>query len=497
MSTSRPSSAHAKIIQSFRGEARAPIPLHPLEKAFAIAAGAHLCFVAWAIGARMPWAQMVSLGLGVLALVIAVWPRRYEGELAPQGAFTLHPASKLLRFPIFWIGLLFLGYVACQALNPAWLRVTAGVFWMLTPIDHVTWLPSGVDAPFERMNAWRMLCIWGGAWALGCGLWVGITRRAGLLWVLNILAVNATVIALIAILQKVTGAKKILWVFDSIAASFHGTFVYENHAGAYLNLGLVVVASLGMWHYVRGLRRLERSTPAPIYAFMGVVIASALLMSKSRASIFLLVAFVVTAAVVVLVWRSRQGESTSSRWVNGALAAGALAFLVSTAIFLNLQAGFQELRTLWSGEDKVSFMIRDKARQATWDMFEDRRLTGWGAGSFRHVFPNYQRNYPEIHLSGRRMLAWDHAHNDHVQLLAEVGLIGYGMVAASFLWGLVYFALRRGFTQPQLVLLLMGICFALVHGWADFPLYNTAVLVTFFAVGVAGLRWAEIEQERR
>lgn len=497
MPPSRPPLSHAKIVESFRGEMRAPIPLHPLEKAFAILAGLHLCFLPWAIGARTPWAQVVSLCLGAVALAVAVLPRRYAGELAPQGAFTLHPGPRLLRFPIFWLGLLFLGLVVGQALNPSWLRATAGVFWWITPVDHVGWLPSGVDAPFERMNAWRMLCIWGGAWALGCALWIGVTRRAGLLWVLNIAVVNGAVIALVAILQKVTGATKILWAFDPIVQSFHGTFVYENHAGAYLNLALVLAAVLGMWHYVRGVRRLERSTPAPLYVFMAVVVASAVLMSKSRASIVLLIAFVLVALVVWGVWRARQGSEGGGGAVTWLLAVGGAAFLAVTAVFLNLQTGIKEAQTLWSGEDQVSFMVREKARQATLDMFEDRKLTGWGAGSFRHVFPTYQRNYPEIQLRGRRMLWWDHAHNDHVQLLAEVGIVGYGLAALGFFWGLWRFLRCRGFTQPHLVLGLMGVCLALVHGWVDFPLYNTAVLTTVVALGVAALRWAEIEQERR
>jgi O-antigen ligase len=498
MPPSRPPFSHAKIVESFRGDVRVPIPLHPFEKAFAIAASAHLCFLPWAIGARTPWAQVTSLCLGLLALAIALWPRRYEGELAPQGAFTLHPGPRLLRFPIFWLGLLFLGLVLCQALNPSWLRATAGVYWWIAKVEHITWLPSGVDAPFERMNAWRMLCIWGGAWALGCALWIGVTRRAGLMWVLNCVAVNGTVIALVAILQKVTGAQKILWVFPSIARSFHGTFVYENHAGAYLNLMLVLVSGLALWHYVRGLRRLERSTPAPIYVFMAVVIAASLLMGKSRAAIVLLVAFVVVALVVMLAWRARQG-SVGGGLVTGLLVAGAIGFLATTAVFLNLKTGLQEVQTLWSGQDKVSMMVREKARSATLDMFEDRMLTGWGAGSFRHVFPTFQRNYPEIYLEpgGRRMFAWDHAHNDHVQLLAEVGVIGYGLVALGFVWGLAHWLGCRGFSQPNLVLYLMGLGFALAHAWVDFPLYNTAVLVTFVALGVATLRWAEIEQERR
>ena len=67
-----------------------------------------------------PWSQITSLILGIAGLVVALIPRHYTPEFSGVNNFRLIPWPRLMRFPIFWIGLLLLGYIAIQALNPAW-----------------------------------------------------------------------------------------------------------------------------------------------------------------------------------------------------------------------------------------------------------------------------------------------------------------------------------------------------------------------------------------
>src|SRR5271154_4672911 len=78
-STPLPASPGPTPLMLFRGEGRAPRPLHPLEKALLIVTGIHMCFLPWALGGMTftPWPLWISLGLGVVGLLLALWPRNY------------------------------------------------------------------------------------------------------------------------------------------------------------------------------------------------------------------------------------------------------------------------------------------------------------------------------------------------------------------------------------------------------------------------------------
>ena len=73
-------------------------------------------------------------------------------------------------------------------------------------------------------------------------------------------------------------------------------------------------------------------------------------------------------------------------------------------------------------------------------MAKEELWLGWGAGSWRYIFPMYQKSYPEIYYQryhprhgwkGRRV--YHYAHNDVVQFLCEYGIVGCSLAAAD-LW---------------------------------------------------------------
>lgn len=492
---SKPPFNNAKLVQSFRGEVRTPLPLHPLEKILVVTASLHLCFLPWALGGRDPWAQITSLVLGVISLIVALLPRRYAGELAPQGAFVLHPWPRLLRFPIFWLGLLLLGYVACQALNPAYIRASAGPYWWIAKIPHIEWLPSGVDAPFTMMNAWRMLVIWGGAWALGCALWIGLTRRVAVQTILTAVVANGALLALIGVLQKVTDAKALLWFIKPVPHYFVSTFFYKNHAGAYFNLVFILAITLMTWHHIRALRRLERSSPAPVYAFAAIVIAALVFMSGSRTAMILLAGFTLAAGGIYLVWRLRQRTGTTHPAVAGLASVCALGLVTAAAWFLNMEKTIDQFRQLSTEKGRhYSIEARVLARQATLDLFVAQPVTGWGAGSFRHTFPVMQKNYDAIYRAyGNKTLSWDHAHNDYAQVLAELGVIGFALPVLMLLWIVARTIRQETLSHLSFLLGLLGLGLPLAHAWVDFPLYNCAILVTLCTSFILLIRLMELE----
>jgi O-antigen ligase len=493
----RPPQPKANIVQAFRGEVRVAVPLHPLEYALVVIVALHLCLLPWVMGARAPWAQVGSLVFAFIGFIIALWPRKYTGDLAPAGSFVLHPWSRLPKFPLFWLGLLFFAYVICQALNPAWERFSTGTVWFLKSKEHIDWLPTSIEAPFARMNAWRMLTIWGGAWLVVCALWMGLTRRISAHGIIIPVIINAAVIGFIAILQKMTGATKMLWFIDVPAAYFHGTFVYKNHAGAYFNLMIALTAGLLVWNHVRALRRLDRSSPAPVFAFGVILLSAVVFMSGSRTAMLLLAAYTVISFGIYIIWRARtQAVGQSNTFVSVFLALGCGAFIATAAYFLNLDQSIDQIKNAFNEGSKAAIDSRIQARDATYNLFRDEPLTGWGAGSFRHAFPIHQQNYPEIFRVNGRIMSWDHAHNDYVQFIAEMGIIGALFPLLALGWVIVKLCRLNALSHPAFLVLIVGITLSLAHAWVDFPLYNCAIFTIFCAAWTLTLRWAELETNR-
>jgi len=153
----------------------------------------HLAFVSWALGGMHVWSQAICLGFGITEFWLALRPRYYdEGRTHDEQHFRLLMWPKLLRFPVFWLGLAFFAYIIVQALNPAWQFVqnARGAWWMQR-IDYISWLPHGTTGtPFKMMSPWRSLMIYGASFLLVCSIWVGFTRRRSVTALLTVLAVN-------------------------------------------------------------------------------------------------------------------------------------------------------------------------------------------------------------------------------------------------------------------------------------------------------------------
>ncbi len=486
-----------------RSEGRRPAPKMEGERSgcewavlgFLLAA---LVFAPWAIGGRSVWAQAILLGLCGIAFVFATLPRRSVLTGGTEGSVEV-PAygwTRLRRFPPFWLGLVFAIYVGVSACNPSWRLITTDLLWYIRSEGHVAWLPSSVAAPYAKMNAWRMLVISGSVWFGICAVWAGITRRDSLLLLLNGFIVHGTAFALVAILQKVTRAKEILWFIKSPAPTFHGTFVYDNHAAAYLNLVLITAFGVAFWRYVRGVKRLEKSTPAPLYAFAGLVAVCALLMGGSRAGTLLWLGYAGVAGSIFLGWQIFFNR-TGSRALSIVLGVLVIGFVAVAGTFLNLKKGIFSATELFKSQARADVEFRITARQATWEMFEAKPWTGWGAGSFRHAFPLFQQHHPSIFKRGKKNLYWDHAHNDYVQLLAEVGLVGAVLPVLGLFWLMWRFFSTGGLRNPGLAIFFGGLLLPLLHAWVDFPLYNAAVLLTFGLLLTVLVRWSELTEEIR
>ena len=83
---------------------------------------------------------------------------------------------------------------------------------------------------------------------------------------------NGLALAVFGLVQRLLSNGKMFWRWESPNPSFFSSFIYKNHAGAYLDLALAVTCALAAWYYLRGVRRLEKSNPAGVFVFFAICV---------------------------------------------------------------------------------------------------------------------------------------------------------------------------------------------------------------------------------
>ena len=484
----------------FRSD-RKRLPLHPLEKAVLIILSLHVCLLPWAIGSMRAFSLAPSLALGLAGLIVALFPRNYTAAYTGGPDFRLSTWPKLLKFPLFWIGLALLAYVALQGFNPSHVWMTNGKVWWARPVEHLVWLPTGVDAPFDRFNVWRQLIIYTSAWLVLCTVWVGLTRKRSLQLFVTVLVANGVLLSLVGFAQKVFSpqlhpwypTQKILGFYDPpLRSAPFATFIGHNQAGAYLVLLAGCALMLAVAFNDQRVLKMKKSSPASLLVMVVFLLIGAILVTTSRGAALTVVSL--CCAFSFWYWlRRRVQPGPSSNWAVTALVValflGVGGYSVAKLNFSVIETKFSNL-VKTQGRDE-STKDRIHAYAAASEMLGDHWQRGVGAGSFRHLFPAYVKKHPEIYKDGK--IFWDHAHNDWLQIPIELGLTGCLILLSGAGFVIVFlYRHRRGWPSPAIVLLL-GAGQTLMHAWFDFPFQNPAILTTWLALIVLSLRWLEFE----
>lgn len=454
-----------------------------------------LILLPWTHGLHRGVAAFGGLALGLLAFVFALWPRNYTAGVVDQVPFRLVPLRRLVRFPLFWIGLVFFALQLIATQNPSWFRESSGYAWTMTPLPSIDWLPTNVETSSKGFQGWRMLAIYATAWLVVCALWIGITRRRSLQIVSWVLVGNAVALAAVGAAHRLSGAADhlLLWTREIAHATAFGAFIYRNHAGAYFALMVGLAFALACWTHFDGRRRFAPSTPAPVWLFVGVAMIVAIAFTYSRSSLVIVALFVLLAALGYLIVRQREGAGgTLPKTVTVVLLLIVLsngAFVVSRLDYSRLEHRFEAFQRL--GANEVSLKMRVEARDRAVQMFQDHWVRGTGAGSFQFLFHRYVRNDPFLTTNGR--FYWDHAHIDWLEIPIEQGIAGTALIALAFLWWLVRWFRNGGWSHPFALMIFFGALQTLLHAYVDFPFQHPAVLVTWWSLLIIALRWTEVE----
>lgn len=455
---------------------------------------------AWAFGGmRGDVLRMVMPAATILGALGLLLPQKRHDETRSHAY--ARALGGLLRDPLLYIFLLFAVYLALPLFN-----VTGNV---ATPPPRGRWFPFCVVA-IEHAG---MLFWFVPALLAAIGVRHALTRT-GKRTFYEVLVWNSALLSVLGFAQIIGRAQFPYWTEIEGHIHFFSTFGYPNMAGSFFTLSYAL--SLGLW--VNRMREVEDVPLIPkegekaithpfIHAHYPVVAVAlnlaAVLATLSRAAMVL--TFLLTGFFALYIVARMFGTTGSERVrkFRSALVAGLslLAFIGVVWTYAPPEIG-RELKTLnmFSLSDRVSGKGQYHTRIAS-AIMRDYPLFGVGGWGYRHFSPVYlgEKDRSQLQTTGGA-----NVHNDYLQFLAELGVVGFGLIVACVclllaptvrVWkGMAQAAMNaqwRSFGSSAVILFIvappvlwgsLGLLAVLVHAFGDCPFRSAAVLSAFLTV---------------
>jgi O-antigen ligase len=371
-------------------------------------------------------------------------------------AWLLWPLALLLAYGLLTLWVQQRWAVACFqlgicALACAW---AIGAVWRRVA---VRWHPA--LAPFALIPLWALLQLATGRsqqpWAtsekaIEYGVhWLAIFLLLQFAWeerarrrLLNALLIFTTLLAVLALLQRITGSPRVFWLFDSgVDGDILGPFVYHNKYAQFIE----IVFPLAV------LRAVEERRYRPVYLVAAALMAAGVIAGATRSGFVFILAEVLL--VLGLCWRRHRISGRAT-----ALLAAQTAAVI--AVWGTL-AGWSELWTRLMGLDPLAD-LRWAINRSSLAMTAAHPWLGVGLGAWPVVYPEYATFDIGLFVN--------QAHCDWLQWLCEGG------------WPLLLILLA--FFAALLVPLVrsiwgVGFLVVLAHAAVDYPFQALPAFATF------------------
>ena len=269
--------------------------------------------------------------------------------------------------------------------------------------------------------------------------------------------------------QAILGLLQVSANPDGIAM---GTYLIRNHYAGLLEMVLpfALVYPFVVRSASAGKSQIITTVLACLSLFVAALIAVALVASLSRAGFFsALISTAFMATVALCNGRSVKGASA-------VLASVAVATVLAVMLLpsARLVERFSEMKNV--DED------RPPAWRDTVQLIKAYPIVGCGLGAYESAFVKFKRSAPALNQ--------DYAHNDYLQYLAELGLIGFALAAIPLAILLARLAAAIRNPNPRIRLLSLacaGSAIAIAtHSIVDFNLYVPANMLVFaWILGIA------------
>jgi len=283
-------------------------------------------------------------------------------------------------------------------------------------------------------------------------------------WIVNTIIFFGFIISLFGIIQKYAYPGRVYW-FDpqGSAGSAFGPFVNRNNFCGYINM----IIPLALGYFLTEMSLSKRL----IYGFFLGIMSLALFLSLSRAGVLV---YIVVLVFIISLSRLKDNfkSKTKTLYLWAFLILSSLIFITESKAIIN------RLSTLFH---KNAFVVLGHGY--SWldilGIWRDFPLFGTGLGTFGNISSMYKTN-PAQSL-------FIYAHNDCLQLLSEVGLLGFISVSLFFV---LYFNsvlrmwLRRHDSYTVCLALggMASVLGMLLYSLLDFNLHIPANAMLFFLI---------------
>lgn len=265
--------------------------------------------------------------------------------------------------------------------------------------------------------------------------------------------------------------------------SVSGTFVNRNHFSGYMEMIIplaigLVIAKIDLFSLMnlrwrdRILRLSEKGLSTSILVSLSIVVmAIAVIFSKSRSGVFLILfAFILFLGMIVLFFRRSEDQKRLTR----NFVAGVFIVIIFVSLYVGIDATIERFAL-----DKLLREGRPTYWANTAELFTDYSLFGTGLGTFPSLYPDRE--------SGDTLIRLYHAHNDYIEYMSELGIVGIVLLMGGILYILIKsFMVWKGRRHPEVKGLGLGgiiavICI-LIHSLTDFNLHIPANMLLFSVV---------------
>lgn len=434
---------------------------------------AAIVFLSWRFGGMESCARTIA-GCWCLAAPAVTWFawRRAGARLRTRFLRVVLPLAALAAV------------VLASALNPSMRLLTSGEqpTGLVAREDYLRFLPSTVW-PADTI---RDFFFNAGLILVGLNLFLANPGRRCQKTLMAVIAANTAVLACAGSIFKLSNASAIFDIVPSPNPNFFASFVYYNHWGGFAVLGAAAAAGLALQCHARTQYDPERHSPALLLGMVAMIILISLPLSGARASS---AAGAVLALAIALRFALRRRTHGNRGLAAVAVAAALIALLtIPTFFFARNPADFMARKTAAQIADLRGGGIGDArlpVYRDTWRLFLQQPVFGWGWHSYRYAFRRVQSFDFMMQTEQKEKSVLLNAHNDWLQLLAELGLVGAALSAGAIL-GIARIASRRWWGLSPSFEILAGLGCLCLLACVDFPFACPAIVVTAWTLLAVG-----------